>query len=362
MSRNRNTSYNTVHHLTSRIAHQAFFLKDEQREDFVKLMLRVSAFSGVELLGWCVMSNHFHIYAYLPVPPQLTDEEVLERYHELKGDEVCQIADSHEAVAECQAPCDSSDARYAARAELVRSIRRQMYSVAEFMRMIKQWFSEDYNERNGHKGTMWAEVYGDHPFFFPEMIEDYTDLRDILGYIHLNPIRANMVDRFDGYRWSSYAAFKSGEPVAVAAMRRVYPGMSDAEIAEAHELRMNDLLEKYRRKSADAIARKRLNGYKEPAGHLTDECMIAQSIERIKRIEQEVMQLQLERKLAVNEPERRELICRQILKLAAAYPDSTPQTISAAIEIPVRTAQRYIKKLLRVGTLLRDCDGLRVAA
>ena len=61
MARVRNTEYNTVHHLTSRIAHRAFFLKEEERNDLVDLMVRVSEFSGIELLGWCVLDNHFHI-------------------------------------------------------------------------------------------------------------------------------------------------------------------------------------------------------------------------------------------------------------------------------------------------------------
>ena len=80
MARIRNTEYNTVHHLTSRIAHRAFFLKEEERNDFIDLMLRVSAFSGVELIGWCVLDNHFHIYVYLPNPPALSDDEVLRRF------------------------------------------------------------------------------------------------------------------------------------------------------------------------------------------------------------------------------------------------------------------------------------------
>ena len=52
----------------------------------MSLMMRVSAFSGVELIGWCIMNNHFHIYVYLPEPPQMTDEEVLARFKALKGD------------------------------------------------------------------------------------------------------------------------------------------------------------------------------------------------------------------------------------------------------------------------------------
>ena len=52
----------------------------------MSLMTLVSAFSGVELIGWCIMNNHFHIFVYLPEPPPMTDEEVLARFKALKGD------------------------------------------------------------------------------------------------------------------------------------------------------------------------------------------------------------------------------------------------------------------------------------
>ena len=101
MSRVRNREYNTVHHLTSRIAHRVFFLKEEERNDFVSLMMRVSTFSGIELIGWCIMNNHFHIYAYLPKPPQMTDEEVLARFRALKGD-TTRIFDNDGFGTECR--------------------------------------------------------------------------------------------------------------------------------------------------------------------------------------------------------------------------------------------------------------------
>ena len=112
----RNKEYGTVHHLTSRIAHRARFLKTEEQKDFLDLMLRVSAFSGVELIGWCVMNNHFHILAYLPEPPALSDDEVLARYKLLKGDgdRIFEDEDDDliknpyaESGAECQTPCAS---------------------------------------------------------------------------------------------------------------------------------------------------------------------------------------------------------------------------------------------------------------
>ena len=64
MSRVRNTDFETVHHLTSRIAHQAFFLKEEECNEFTSLMIRVAAFSGIELIGWCIMNNHFRLFVH----------------------------------------------------------------------------------------------------------------------------------------------------------------------------------------------------------------------------------------------------------------------------------------------------------
>ena len=74
----------TVHHLTSRIAHRVFFLKEEQRNDFMELMMGISEFTGIVVLGWFIMSDHFHILAYLPEVPDLTDEEVMLRYKAIR--------------------------------------------------------------------------------------------------------------------------------------------------------------------------------------------------------------------------------------------------------------------------------------
>ena len=371
MARIRNTEYNTVHHLTSRIAHRAFFLKEEERNDFVDLMRRVSAFSGVELLGWCVLDNHFHIYVYLPVPMPLTDEEVLSRFRLLKGDASRLLDDESDdrivnpygqTGAECLTPRASLDGgRDEARAKLVKSIRRRMYSIAEYMRMIKKWFSDAYNEKNGHKGTMWEAVYGDHPFPMPEDDEAFNALRDILAYIHLNPVRAALTDEFDGYPWSSYTAYRQGDEIAIAAMRRAYPGYTDAEIVEVHESRMGRLLEAWKLKRAKVIARKRIAGYEIPSDSLTDECKIAQAKELLDRLQKKVVELQLQRAVAKGHKSVRGLIVQQILVLTEIDPNATPQSFADVLKVPLRTVQRYVTDLVKSGTLIRQSDGWQVA-
>ena len=345
MSRVRNREYNTVHHLTSRIAHRVFFLKEEERNDFVSLMKRVSAFSGIELIGWCIMNNHFHIYAYLPEPPQMTDEEVLARFKALKGD-----AESF-GTEGLTSGASLDEGRARARAEMVAAIRRRMYSIAEYMKMVKQWFSEDYNRRNGHKGTMWEAVYGDHAMFLPESADGYGDLRDVLAYIHLNPIRAAMTDRFDGYAWSSYAAYRAGDPVATRAMRIAYAGYDDAEIVRVHEERMARLLEDWKRKRAEAIAKKTANGYRLPHDALTDEAMVAQAAAHIAEVQKESERLNAERLMAEGRRHKKELVCNQILCETRLHPEFTGKEIAGVIGVPPRTVYRYIAEMRKEGRM-----------
>ena len=368
MARVRNKEYNTVHHLTSRIAHRVFFLKEEERNDFVSLMMRVSAFSGVELIGWCIMNNHFHIYVYLPEPPQMTDDEVLERFRALKGDAERIFADDGSGTGcptlsakmtgegfgtECPTlGARMDEARAEARAERVAAIRRRMYSIAEYMRMIKQWFSEDYNRRNGHKGTMWEAIYGDHAMSLPEDADGYEDIRDVLAYIHLNPIRAAMTDRFDGYAWSSYAAYRNGDPVAVKAMRLAYAGYEDdAEIAKVHEGRMARLLEDWKRRRAETIARKTANGYRLPHDTLTDEAMVAQAAAHLAEVQRESERLNAERQMAEGRQRRKELVCNQILCETKLHPEFTGKEIAGVIGVPPRTVYRYIAEMRREGRM-----------
>ena len=65
--------------LISRIAHRTFFLNEEERTRFVERLWRVAHFSCVDVLAYCIMSNHFHLLIYIPEPGELKDGEIRER-------------------------------------------------------------------------------------------------------------------------------------------------------------------------------------------------------------------------------------------------------------------------------------------
>ena len=71
------------YHLISRLAHRAFFLDDDEKTRAVELLRRVEEFSGVIVLAYAIMSNHFHIFIYVPEPEEIGDEEILRRINAL---------------------------------------------------------------------------------------------------------------------------------------------------------------------------------------------------------------------------------------------------------------------------------------
>ena len=226
-SNNRIKEPETVHHLVSRIAHRVYFLKDEERDEFIDMMRRTAEFCGIKLIGWCIMTNHFHILAYLPQPQALEEDEILRRYGVLKG----QSAASALSRTFDKWRREGVSGEKRVREELEK-ISGRMYDIGSFMKILKQWVTMEYNRRYSHKGTLWESAYYDRVIGLSS-----SKIAECLGYIHLNPIRAAASDRFDGYFWSSYTAFIRGNQLAEKGMRFVYgENISRDEIVCSHNL------------------------------------------------------------------------------------------------------------------------------
>ena len=133
-SSNRIKDFKTVHHLTSRIAHKVRFLQDEDvRNDLIEIIRRAAEFTGVKLIGWCVMINHFHILAFLPEPVEISDEEVIRRYGVLKGKLSASELEMKLAKYRMNSETGCADAE-----RVLDSLRKRMYNIGSFMKIVKQ--------------------------------------------------------------------------------------------------------------------------------------------------------------------------------------------------------------------------------
>ena len=105
-------------------------------------------FSCVEVLAYCVMSNHFHILAYIPAPRDLSEEEVLARARTLYfGEKLVEFERDWTVVVRC------GDAER--RRHFLARFTRRMWNASEFMKTLKQSSSQSFNARRLHAGTMW---------------------------------------------------------------------------------------------------------------------------------------------------------------------------------------------------------------
>jgi hypothetical protein len=163
----------TVYHVMSRTALDGFPLGDVEKDFMLDLIRRYSTLYFVEILGFCLMGNHFHLLVKMFPKHKFTDEDIQKRYEKFYGD----------------------DAMFAA--GWLPSLREKLSSLSEFVREIKVGFARYYNKRHNRRGYFWGDR------FKSVIVEKGETLINCLAYIDLNPLRAGLVKRPEEYRWNS---------------------------------------------------------------------------------------------------------------------------------------------------------------
>lgn len=162
-----------VYHVMSRTALDGFVLGDIEKEYLLKLIKRLSSVYFTEVLGFCVMGNHFHLLVKTHLEEDYSDAEIKKRYERYYG--------KGREPGHGQIP----------------TLRRKWGSLSEYVKEIKQTFSRSYNKSHHRKGFFWSDR------FKSVVVENGETLINCLAYIDLNPVRAGIVEKPEDYRWSS---------------------------------------------------------------------------------------------------------------------------------------------------------------
>jgi REP element-mobilizing transposase RayT len=190
------------YHVVSRIVDRAFKLDDGEKEIFRRMMRKSEAFSGVRVLTYAILSNHFHMLVEVPERGKVSEAELLRRMTVLYGVEY--VANR---VAQW-AGWRKNGAAHLADEERDRLLSR-MGDVSAFVKTLKQRFSTSYNTRHKRSGTLWEER------FKSVLVENGESARAaVAAYIDLNPVRAKLVADPKDYRWSGYGEACGGGKVA----------------------------------------------------------------------------------------------------------------------------------------------------
>ncbi len=208
------------YHVISRIAGQQFLVDDQEKNVLMRLMFNVAVFSGVEIMTFALMDNHFHILVKVPRSHEVDEVELVEKMRLLYGDvKTDRILNEWEAWDRRGLSFKAIDAQAA--------LRRRMFDLSQFCKTLKETYSMSYNFRHAHVGTIWGSR-----FKSVLLSPDYTTLMTVGSYIDLNPVRAEIVEEPGEYRWSGYGTAVRGNTlsrngicsmVAAAYIRREVP-------------------------------------------------------------------------------------------------------------------------------------------
>ncbi len=206
------------YHVMSRTCGGEVFFDDVEKEALRRVLWRMAEFSGIKIVTYCIMGNHFHLLA--EVPHRAT---WLQRFEGPQGE--ARLFD-HLRILYSRAYLgllrdELSDLRTRGMPVLAQqkleALKKRFCDLSLFVKEVKERFSRWFNKRRGRRGALWMDR------FKSVLVEGKGEaLRTMAAYIDLNPVRAGLVKDPKHYRWCGYAE-------ALGGSRRAQRGLCKAQ-------------------------------------------------------------------------------------------------------------------------------------
>ena len=190
------------YHVTARVINREHWLKPKERNLFTELLRQVEGFSGVRVLTHTTLDNHTHIELHVTEREELDDAQFLDRMaclydepyvnrvkkqlHQLRLQKQDKMADEHK-----------------------QKWTYRMHELSEFMKTLKQRYTQDFNLCKGRTGTIWGGR------FHSVLLEGSEGtLAAVAAYVDLNATKAGIVKDPKDYPHCGYAEALDGNLLA----------------------------------------------------------------------------------------------------------------------------------------------------
>jgi putative transposase len=182
------------------------FFDEVEKEALRRVIWRMAEFSGIKVVTYCIMGNHFHLLAVVP-----HRETWLQRFEGPQGEaklfQHLLILYSHAYLGLLRDELADFRARGmdVLAEQKLDALKKRFCDLSLFMKEVKERFSRWFNKRRGRHGTLWMDR------FKSVLVEGKDEpLRTMAAYIDLNPVRAGLVKDPKDYRWCGYAEALGG--------------------------------------------------------------------------------------------------------------------------------------------------------
>ena len=222
-----------------------YIFDEKEREHFRKLMRQQEAFSGVRVLTWTCLSNHFHV---LVAVEDKNGKQIQEELQLLIDDDAAFLArlkhlyapkaleDIEKALKHIRAvpnpdqtDIDGQRSRKHLEwkekqiAHVKQPFLDRMHDLSCFVGELKQRISQRYNLKTERKGPLWEDR------FKSVLVQGSPGvLATVAAYIDLNAVRAGIVKEAKEWRWCGYAEAAAAQSLAREGIYEVLGEPDDA--------------------------------------------------------------------------------------------------------------------------------------
>jgi REP element-mobilizing transposase RayT len=200
-----------IYHCISRTISGEQLFDDKAKEILRKHLHQAAEFSGVKVITYAMMSNHFHILVKVEEQKDVTNAELVRRYKVLYPEPNVWNT-TRIAVIEGTLEAGGADAE-----RLREQLLARMGDVSEFMKTFKQRFTIWFNRNHNRFGPLWAERFTST--IIEGALNHHSSLQMVAAYIDLNPVRADLVRDPKDYRWCGYGEAEAGSEAMVRGLR-----------------------------------------------------------------------------------------------------------------------------------------------
>ncbi|MCG8599211.1 MAG: transposase, partial [Verrucomicrobiales bacterium] len=191
----------SFYHVMSRVVDRRMVFEPKDKEVFRKIMRSIEAFTGVRVVTYCLMTNHFHLLLDVP------DRDALAPLEEEELLELLPLLHDADTVLGVKQELDRARAAgdEAWRRKILNRYEKRRGDMGMFLKDLKQRVTHYMNKRLNRRGTLWEGRYKS------VLVEGSENaLITVAAYIDLNPVRAGIVENPEDYRWCGYAEAMSG--------------------------------------------------------------------------------------------------------------------------------------------------------
>ncbi|WP_395747647.1 transposase [Prosthecobacter sp.] len=228
------------YHVMSRTCGGEVHFDDVEKEALRRVIWRMAEFSGIKIVTYCLMGNHFHLLAEVP-----HRQTWLQRFDGPDGETKLfgHLSILYSKTYLGMLRDELSDLRqrgmHAIATQRIEALKKRFCDLSLFVKEIKERFSRWYNKRRGRRGTLWMDR------FKSVLVEGEGEpLRTMAAYIDLNPLRAGLAQDPKDYRWCGYAEALSGSRRAqrglCKALGKPVDGWRSAGAAEAYRCLLHE--------------------------------------------------------------------------------------------------------------------------